>query len=213
VATVAWIVAHGLWKFDHSFPEHPALKHTADATPLDFICYLCWPPGKDQRISLFCAKHRSLADWHQTEGDLPTPGDGSDKEKGKGPLATRQWTIYLWEVRCWGRNHMSTGRHTADIYPLTCMEPYVCSYIAAAIYQCLLHVITMLGIQDLQLLVQMSPEFICLMGTTFQWGLHHYIPSGKAVQARLLNLINARGEWHFQWWLHNNWITDYRSNF
>ena len=37
----AWIKVRGLWKFDDSVPQQPALEHVAYASPLDFLWYQC----------------------------------------------------------------------------------------------------------------------------------------------------------------------------
>ena len=41
MAAAAWIKARGLWKFDDSVPQQPALEHVAYASPLDFLWYQC----------------------------------------------------------------------------------------------------------------------------------------------------------------------------
>jgi len=85
----------GLCKFDYCDPQQPALEHMACASPLNFLWHQCEPPATDQRISLFRAKHRSLADWHKTESDFPTPGDEGPQDKEKGPLLLdNEWYIF-----------------------------------------------------------------------------------------------------------------------
>ena len=37
MAAAAWIKARGLWKFDDSVHQQPALEHVAYASPLDFL--------------------------------------------------------------------------------------------------------------------------------------------------------------------------------
>jgi hypothetical protein len=61
-----------------------------------------------------------------------------------------------------------------------------------------------LGVQDSRFLVQMSPEFVCLMATALQWHLLTYVAAGKVVQLLIFNLINTGGESAFQWPLPNN---------
>jgi len=39
MVAAAWIKAHGLWEFDDSVPQQPALEHVAYATPLDILWY------------------------------------------------------------------------------------------------------------------------------------------------------------------------------
>jgi hypothetical protein len=41
MAVAAWIKASGLWKFDDSVPQQPALEHLAYVSPLDFLWYQC----------------------------------------------------------------------------------------------------------------------------------------------------------------------------
>ena len=74
---------------------------------------------------------------------------------------------------------MSTGRNNSDIYSQTGKEPYIGTWIANAIYDCVILANKSTGVQDLRFLPQMSPEFIYLMATALQWHLHICIATGK----------------------------------
>jgi len=99
---------------------------------------------------------------------------------------------------------MSTGRNIADIYFHTGKEPYIGSNISTSMYHCFFNTNKSQGLHDSGFLVQMSPEFICLMAPALQWHLPIYIATGKVVQALQFNSVDADGEWSFQRWLQSN---------
>jgi hypothetical protein len=61
-------------------------------------------------------------------------------------------------------------------------------------YNCFFMANKSLGIQASRFLAQMSPEFVCPMGTALQWYFHTFGATGKAVEELQVNSINAGHE-------------------